>query len=464
MGLGARAELPVTLAIGACAAAGAGLLAIAVSGIPPWQLALLALVLAASLVAVRHGAAHPLAIVPVVLGVYFLLGVQDWVALSGYSSFRSEPDTESVLRLAVYGLLAYAGGACAAGAGPWRAGYRLRAGSLGPRRVCLVAAGVLAAGGLVGTAATVAHAGVIVFDMNARQVVPGLEATLAYELIPAGVIAALAVERRSTRLLAIGGAAGLLYVFVGYRNVVVLLIAVFFMFRALQGRVRMLTAVAVIVGLGSLALLTNYVRETQTGEIGVYGREVKAAGPLTSAPVLTPLYFSIAHEGVAVLARMQREVPASYRYMHGGLMLSSLTVMLPGKQDDPRNIVTKDIYRTQPVSTTVTPTLLGEPYVDFGAVGVVGYMGLLGALLGALYRRAMRSASASWALAYAYCAALTVVSVHIGMVDVQYYLFIPAGAAIAFWIGRRVQGLRGHPAIGLVPEARSIRRSHRGVA
>jgi hypothetical protein len=305
---------------------------------------------------------------------------------------------------------------------------------------------------------------VIVFDMNARQVVPGLEATLAYELIPAGVIAALTLERRSHRLLAIGGAAGLLYVFVGYRNVVVLLIAVFFMFRALQGRVRALTAIAVIVGLGSLALITNYFRETQTGEIGAYGNEVKAAGPLTRVPVLTPLYFSIAHEGVAVLARMEREVPTSYGYMDGGLMLSSLTVMLPGKQDDPRNIVTKDIYRTQPVSTTVTPTLLGEPYVDFGRVGVVGYMALLGALLGRLYRRALRSASAAWALAYAYCAALAVVSVHIGMVDVQYYLFIPAGAAIAFWIGRRSQGLRGHPAIGLVPEVRSTRRSNRGVA
>jgi oligosaccharide repeat unit polymerase len=261
--------------------------------------------------------------------------------------------------------------------------------------------------------------------------VPGIIRLWALTLVPGTVLLSVGRVTWQRQLVTSAVAVGLLLM-LGYRTPILLLLGTLAILLRWKNRLptRYLVAALVLTVAGSVFVYSFRLSETGASP---YGRTVKAAGPLVAAPWLTPLYYSFFHEGVTVFGQMSIKVPSQHPYLGGALEAATIASLLPGKQPSPRQTITALAYNTTAPPTTLTPTLIGGPYVDFGAAGVVVFSAALAALLTALYRLADRARAADVArVAYAYAAVLTALSIHTGLLDGALLIGLPAltGAAV----------------------------------
>jgi uncharacterized membrane protein len=433
-------------------AVGLGAAVSQVAVVPLWEVLTVALAVLVCVMACRMSFVHPLVLFPLVYLTYFGLGSLDWVE----SWYRTPVVTNEALRLPVLGLVAYMCGVIAV--------RRPRLRSIKPTLYSLRqahdqfrwAGTCLATIGVIGAAGAILRHGLLLSNPGARAGGLGYIGTLTYALIPAAVLLAIAASTARRRAGVLTTFALLLMVSAGYRVAVVLTIVTYLAFMALEGRLhRRNVALGLVVLVAFAALIANYRREA-LGGTDPYGSAIRPTHWLADVPVLTPLYYAIPYEGASVLTRLTALVPARHQFMEGQLQLAPYATMLPGKQLDARAHVTQLIYDTSRVQTTLTPTILGAPYFDFGLTGVVIEMVLLGALLAYLYRRQQQRASALAALAYAYCLALSVAGIHTGLLDAQFELVIPLVTALALWGGGRSRARRAvrHPEVSVADSPR----------
>lgn len=393
--------------------------------IPEWELAMVAFVALGIFIWHRFGLSHPAGWFPVIYGSYFLIGAQNWIAVTGSAvSFRSHVDTNAVLELPFLAGVAFlAAVLMVPRVREAAASVRVNAHD---RRAVAVAGAALVALGAVGVGLAVHRFGVLILHPGARAEVSGFVRLLSLLTVPGALL--LAATRTSLRSeLAVIVGANLTLALLAYRTPILLTIGTYALAKVLSGRMRERRLVIVGIGLIVLASAIYAVRLPQNAS-NPYTRTVRAVGPLAAVPGLTPLYYSSAREGVSVFSRIVDVVPASHPYFGGSVEASSIGSFLPGKQTSPREVVTELAYGTGTPLTSLTPTLLGGPYLDFGLTGVVAELVGLGLICALLYRRSVSLVAAHGAIGafpYAYCVVLITLSIHSGLLDAMLFAALP---------------------------------------
>jgi hypothetical protein len=428
-------------AVTACAALGAVSVGLGVGhfdGLPVWELGMAAVLLLALWCIPRIGFEHPIVWFPTLAALYFGFGAQNWVQIvDGPATFRAHVDTNGVLRVPLLGVVAFALGAAVV-AGVTRRG-RPVAVRASPHMH--TAGRILFAAGAIGILYTTGRFGVLLFHANARSHIPGAAELASLCIVPGSLMLAASCARGRTGLLWIGVAV-LALSLLAYRTPVLLLVGSFAVYsmgrRAIGGRSFLM--VGVVLTMFSLALY-NF-RLAQSTQV-LYGNRVVGTGPLRALPALTPLYYAFAREGTAVFADIERLVPAETPYYDGAAQWQAVETLVPvgGGQTstgrrrlDSRDLVTELVYGTDTAPTSLTPTIVGGPYMDFGLTGVALELGLFGALAGWLYVRAhRRSSTAADCLVYAYVATLLALSIHTGLLDGVLLLALPAVTFAVYW-------------------------------
>jgi len=276
--------------------------------------------------------------------------------------------------------------------------------------------------------------GLPIFNMAVRTEVSGYLSYLSY-LVWAGLLLLVGHLRRLPELTssmkyrfvflsAISVAAGST-VLLAYRTPVVMVVLSFaFLYhmrvRKLTLRAIALCVTAILVLSTLFAVLRTTIIEGQT-YIDLFYSMRTGKGISAYALPLQVLYWNICRESVANFNALLQIVPSDYPYLHGDALGGSLLSILPGKQITAREYVGILIYGQ--AHSTLTPTILGPFYLDFGIGGIVVGMMFVGGLLGWLYVRRERSQLAG--VLYVYWLALALVSIHAGLADPGYYLFLP---------------------------------------
>ncbi|SFL47383.1 oligosaccharide repeat unit polymerase [Methanobrevibacter olleyae] len=114
------------------------------------------------------------------------------------------------------------------------------------------------------------------------------------------------------------------------------------------------------------------------------------------------------------------EISGNFGLLKGKMIASSM----PGSPLGPRMLVGKLIaWRTE---VTVTPTLLGQMIVDFGKIGVVVEMSLLGFILGTGYKIIKITKDSFYIVLYSLILTYSILGVETGILDIQvlFYFFI----------------------------------------
>lgn len=382
----------------------------------------------------RLGWAHPLAWFPAAFSTYFLIGSRNWIAISDSNvDFRSHV-SDSALRLPALGCATFAIGvllaevlrrldppylgASAPAVGNPAAAYRAGA------RVCFVI-------GTLSVATIIHRMGVPLLHPSVRSDVSGALRLGSSLLVPAGILAAERARGRERSFLVAISLVEL--VLLAYRTPVLLTVVTLGCLALLRKRLSGRAAIACVLVLvfGSTALYTFRLAHGNGTASGV-----TPTGALRYMPMLTPLYYSYAREGVAVWSRIAEAVPASTPYFGGRLQGAALVSLLPGHQESPRLVVSSLAYQSADPTTTLTPTIVGGPYLDFGGLGVALEMMILGLVLALMYQRASVAAAdrtLTRDIGYAYAAALVLLSIHTGLLDGVLFAALPAATLAIVW-------------------------------
>ena len=425
----------VVLVTGACV--GVGALAPALAGsVPVWELAMIGALAFGVVMWRRVGPAHPLAWMSVLYSLYFLFGSQNWLESAGSSGLRVYVAAEPTLRLAFAGLVSFAFGVAVTAGMPRRARApgRRDAHYLDEKNGAVPrTAGVfLAMIGLVGLFMSIRSGVPILHPAIRSEVNHGVWAYLAYALVPSALLLTM-TPTSARRDLVIVGVFSLLLTVMAYRSPVILVVGTLLVLRLVQGRIRQRTLIVGAGGLLGFALVVFSYRAASA----VRGGYVVPGGLLREVPLLFPLYSGFAREGVTVLARLGEAIPAATPYMHGQLQLSMFHIH--AGMPSPRQYVYDVIYGTPVARTTYTPTLLGGPYMDFGILGVVVELFIVGAVVGSLYRAATRRPSAWRALWYSYATVVLAMGIHTGLLDDETLAIAPLMILISVAVARLVR-------------------------
>jgi len=414
---------------------------------PAWEIGMLGFLFFGLVMRRVLGFAHPLTWMTTLYSLYFLLGAQDWVEPSQRLGFRNYITTEPTLRLAFFGLLLFVIGALAT------AGVRrhvsVRRNNIDTRdtqaaRLARPAGALLSVVVLLGLLMSIRSGLPILHPAIRSEVNHGIWAACTYALVPAALLLTL-IPTSIRRDLLIIGVYALLLLILAYRSPVILLISTVLILRLLQGRITPRSVIVGVVGLVVFSAVLFSYRVSAAVEGGYF----VPSGPLREVPFLYPLYSGFAREGFAVMARLQELVPASVAAMHGKMQLSMFHFHTG--ELSPRQYVYNIIYGTTVARTTYTPTIIGGPYVDFGLLGVVSEMFVIGTVCGLLYRSAWRSDSPWRALGYSYGTALVVMAIHTGLLDDETLVIVPIMIVGSLFAARTVDAAgamrRSRPAL-----------------
>ena len=118
-------------------------------------------------------------------------------------------------------------------------------------------------------------------------------------------------------------------------------------------------------------------------------------------------------------------VPYSLDYFNGTLVVQTLSTFLPGHQSPPGELI-KEAAGLTFTGGQANLTLLGDFYADFGLLGIVFGMFLLGYFLSLLYRRYVLTNHLSFAVIYVYSVYSLIVGVPGGLFSqaIRYYYLL----------------------------------------
>lgn len=148
--------------------------------------------------------------------------------------------------------------------------------------------------------------------------------------------------------------------------------------------------------------------------IGYY----RSMGEFTIGAATDPLYSlkSRANFTLHVLDLLNF-ISGHFGLTHGDLLISSI----PGSDLGPRMMIGKLIaWRTE---VTVTPTLIGQMLVDYGKLGIIFGMGLLGFILGIGFKILQKTKNYFFIGLYSLILAYAIVGVETGILDIHVLLY-----------------------------------------
>jgi len=142
-------------------------------------------------------------------------------------------------------------------------------------------------------------------------------------------------------------------------------------------------------------------------------------------------YVGFFREGPSILGFLVERHPRLEPYTKGRALWGTITSPLPGQQWDARAIVSKEVYGVR--QTSLVSTIFGPWYLDFGFVGVLLGLAVLGYVLSRLEEGALTKKSHVHQAAYAYGLVLVGLSIHTGLSDFVFAVLIPA---VFLWAAR----------------------------
>lgn len=128
------------------------------------------------------------------------------------------------------------------------------------------------------------------------------------------------------------------------------------------------------------------------------------------------------HEGATVFSDIVNFSSLSGS-LHGKFTISIFETILPGIQMGPRTFIS--LLRETSLASSTTPSILGGPYIDFGILGIVLFMFLVGLLLTFLYLILIESSRNPFnsfsnkinVVSYSYLLSISIISIHSGLLD-----------------------------------------------
>jgi hypothetical protein len=349
-----------------------------------------------------------LLLLPLALSAYFIAGRVNVFPYRGYVD-------NSVLLLLAIALVGYCMGVSLA-ALCWRVKEHASEGQFTPpgyKRLAIV-------NGWIGLASVVLTVGafggipLLVGGDERLQVSPRLTALAIGGVIALAILGSFSAATRWTigRGILLLAGCGVLFV-LGYRTLPLLVIFTIMVFSWIRGQLRLnpkslVTALLVLVGF-SWAAVPRFGHEGAGG----YFAPLYALGMPRWFEPLAPMWL-VPREGVAVLGELYHSIPLISPFAHGSVFLSSFNVLQVGNLSA-RELVAAAIGGRPGI--TITPSLLGEPYMDFGMVGVLFAMMVIGFVLASLYYWHTRAHTWAPAVAYAFLNGLLLLDVHSGLLD-----------------------------------------------
>lgn len=150
-------------------------------------------------------------------------------------------------------------------------------------------------------------------------------------------------------------------------------------------------------------------------------------------------------EGTGVFAILVQRFPDIWNYQDGQLLISAFSTMLPGNQEGPRLKIAEYIGGRPGI--TITPSILGQPYVDWGIGGVLVLMFVIGFALKSLW--IWQTSSLTWAprAASAYILTFLLLDIHAGILDVP---LLSSALFVSWWASRAETRARASPTHNLI--------------
>ena len=151
----------------------------------------------------------------------------------------------------------------------------------------------------------------------------------------------------------------------------------------------------------------------------------RSLGELTITSSTSPIYTLQSRADFTLhVLNLLDFIGGNFGVTHGSMLASSI----PGSDLGPRMMVGKLIaWRTE---VTVTPTLIGQMVVDFGKVGVLLEMTLLGFILGIGFKIMQKTKNYFYIAIYSLILTYSILGVETGILDIQVLLYF----AIAIFI------------------------------
>ena len=146
--------------------------------------------------------------------------------------------------------------------------------------------------------------------------------------------------------------------------------------------------------------------------------------------LLGMLYLGFFRTSIASFVRLIAIIPDQRDYFLGKASLASIYSVLPGNQLSSRDLIAVLVTGRNPPPTSYTASLIGLPYVDYGIIGIILFMLILGFTSRFWYERS-RSGSQYTILMYSLFSGIFILSIHTGLSDPLYYLIIPLMLYIA---------------------------------
>lgn len=365
----------------------------------------------------------------VAYSVYFAIGAINVVPL------RGEVDSNALL-VAALGLLGLLSGASCSRivTSRWKTTITLNYSEPPGHKALARAAGTI---GLLATSSILwIQSGIPLFLGDARHQIPGLLSLLAYGLVIASVlVGGTGVVAGSLRLLLLSALCAALAVLMGYRTMSVLAFATVFIFGLLIGKYR-LRVFHVIIGSCLLFALSWIAVFRFNAGTDAWINQFRVLGLPEELVPYIPVWAT-PREGVAVFNMLLQIFPDQLAHTDGSVLWSEFTSLLPGGQEGPRLMIASYIGGRDGI--TITPSIIGQPYVDFGLFGVVVFMGAVGFLLQASDFWQRRSQSWAPPMAYAFGLSALLASIHSGLLDFQ---IIVTGAVLFAWAAKAERRLK----------------------
>lgn len=279
--------------------------------------------------------------------------------------------------------------------------------------------------GILGTGAAgslfLQASGIPLLQGEQRLQQSGYITLLAYGLVLCGVVAgALAIFEHWITGWVVAVLCGAFLLLIGYRTSLLLVFATVFIFGWRYGRFRLGVRWFVAISIAFVSLSWLAVYRFGAGS-DAYWQIFRNLGAPPWFEPFAPIWAT-PREGTAVLFMLTERVPQVYPFTNGSLSWSAVGTLAPGEQVGPRLAIAALVDGRPDV--TITPSILGAPYVDFGWWGAAIFMLVLGFTLQWLHMWSSRCVTWGPALVNAYVLTLILLDIHAGLLDVSSFFSI----------------------------------------
>ncbi len=154
------------------------------------------------------------------------------------------------------------------------------------------------------------------------------------------------------------------------------------------------------------------------------------------------MHFSF-RETIGLTQKIVNVVPRKKSFLKGKLLISDLVTLLPGRQKGGGEIINEYIVGSSDIAS-LTPSVLGAFYLDFGMWGVMFGMFLLGSISGYFYKKFQVHKDIITIINLAYVYANMLHFYHRGILKPSYFFYFIIINCIFFFNRIYNNNKRGH--------------------